>query len=713
MIPLIEIAFCLVLLVLLVIRGKHHVARKPFFLFLLSMALWGLFIYMMRRESDLTTALLWERLVFVAIFSASILFYRFTVKLTGARPRRWLHYLPYGLYFVCISLIPTRLMVSGMQMMWYGKAPMIGPLFPAYVISVYLPLILGLVILRRHRRYSRNVDEKIRLQYIIAGIVAMFIGGTTDYLPVLGISMYPLGIIGNILFCVLATVAMLRYNLLEMRVMFRKGIAYALVGVLVLGIFGGMTLLLSNVFHTSLNPMSLTITILSVLIALLVFTFVQPVLPLFQRIVDRWFYRERYDYIQALRRFSQETQSVTDFQGLSTALTKAVALAMQSKNAYLLLSSPQTNDFILHSSANGDTLATDSISANSVFLTWMRRNDGFLRSSDLDILPEFRGLRTNEKKYLEALGGEIYMPLKTPAGLTGVLIIAPKLSEKPYSNEDITLLWTLTRQAAMSIENARLYAEERERASELKTLDRMKSEFMVAASHQLKTPLTSVKVAADILIEQEEREPSASRIQMIQTLNMGVESLQRLVNEVLDFAKMQTATLDIHQEPSDITHLVQDIAVLMAPAFQRRKQHLELALLDPLPPAMIDRQRLNQVLMNLLENASKFTPKGGQITVRTAKDAQLGIIVEVEDTGPGISKEEQERVFEPYYQVTDSPGYYTGSGLGLAIAKSLVELHGGKIWLKSKIGKGSTFLFSVPVAKSAEIRKHGDVVSHI
>ena len=398
-IPIMEVVLCLVLLVLLMVRGKRHIARKPFFLFLLSMVLWGFFIFLMRREPDLTTALLWERLVFVAIFSAAILFYTFTVSLTGARPRKWLHYLPYGLYFACIALIPTKLMVSGMQVMWYGKAPIIGPLFPAYVISVYLPLTLGLVILIKHRRHSRNVDEKIRLQYIVAGIIAMFIGGTTDYLPVLGISMYPLGIVGNILFCVLATVAMLRYDLLETKVIIRKGIAYSLVGVLVLGIFGGMTLLLSSVFQTALNPISITIMIVSVLIALLIFTFFQPVLPLFQRIVDRWFYRERYDHIQALRSFSQETQSVTDFQGLSSALTKAVALAMQSKNAYLLLSSPQTNDFILHSSASNDTLTTGSISENSAFLTWMRRNDGFLRYSDLDILPEFRGLRTSERKY--------------------------------------------------------------------------------------------------------------------------------------------------------------------------------------------------------------------------------------------------------------------------------------------------------------------------
>jgi len=462
-----EVVFCLILLVLLVVRGKHHIARKPFFLFLFSMALWGLFIYLMRREPDLVTALLWERLVFVAISSAAILFYTFTVSLTGARPRRWLHYLPYGLYFTCLALLPTKLMVSGMQIMWYGKAPMIGPLFPIYVISVYLPLTLGLVMLIKHRRRSRNVDEKIRLQYIIAGIIAMFIGGTTDYLPVLGISMYPLGIVGNILFCVLATVAMLRYDLLETKVIIRKGIAYALVGVLVLGIFGGMTLLLSSAFHTALSPISITIMIVSVLIALLVFTFFQPVLPLSQRIVDRWFYRERYDHLQALKRFTSETRDMIDLKQLASSLVTAIANGMQSRYVYLLLPSLKTGDFVTHSYYGQNPSGHLSLRTNNLLALAMRYEDGLVDVNDIEVLPALKGLVNGEKDTLVKNHIEVMVPLKTGNRLVGILLIGGRLSSKHYSSEDRQLLHKISQEVAVSIENALAYESIQQKHGEL------------------------------------------------------------------------------------------------------------------------------------------------------------------------------------------------------------------------------------------------------
>ena len=466
-IPVMEVVFCLILLVLLVVRGKHHIARKPFFLFLFSMVLWGLFIYLMRREPDLVTALLWERLVFVAISSAAILFYTFTVSLTGARPRRWLHYLPYGLYFTCLALLPTKLMVSGMQIMWYGKAPMIGPLFPIYVISVYLPLTLGLVMLIKHRRRSRNVDEKIRLQYIIAGIIAMFIGGTTDYLPVLGISMYPLGIVGNILFCVLATVAMLRYDLLETKMMFRKGIAYALVGVLVLGIFGGMTLLLSSAFHTALSPISITIMIVSVLIALLVFTFFQPVLPLSQRIVDRWFYRERYDHLQALKRFTSETRDMIDLKQLASSLVTAIANGMQSRYVYLLLPSLKTGDFVTHSYYGQNPSGHLSLRTNNLLALAMRYEDGLVDVNDIEVLPALKGLVNGEKDTLVKNHIEVMVPLKTGNRLVGILLIGGRLSSKHYSSEDRQLLHKISQEVAVSIENALAYESIQQKHGEL------------------------------------------------------------------------------------------------------------------------------------------------------------------------------------------------------------------------------------------------------
>ena len=495
-VPLIEVVFSFILLVLLVVRGKRHIAQKPFFLFLFSMLLWGFFIYLMRREPDLVTALFWERLVFVAIFSASILFYRFTVSITGARPRKWLHYLPHVLYFTCLALLPTKLMVSGMQVMWYGKAPMIGPLFPTYVISVYLPLTLGLVILMKHRRRSRNVDEKIRFQYIIAGIIAMFIGGTTDYLPVLGISMYPLGIVGNILFCVLATVAMLRYDLLETKVIIRKGIAYSLVGVLVLGIFGGMTLLLSSVFQTTLNPISITIMILSVFVALLVLTVFQPVLVIVRQMVDRLFYRERYDYLKALEQFSHETQSIANMQELGSNMVQLVAGALRTSSACLLLPSSGSRGLRVASSVGlEDPPRGIAFSDRNLFLKWMNTHGRTISSRELDIVPELHGLTQVEKHNLDMLHGDLYVPIRTRRGvLSGVLVLGEKLRQESYSNEDRQLLATLAGQMAMVFENASLY-----RRSQQEVTERKQAEEHLRASEE-KLRLTFESMAEGIVV---------------------------------------------------------------------------------------------------------------------------------------------------------------------------------------------------------------------
>jgi len=697
------------LLIFLVIRSNwREPLNRVVSLFLLGLAVWAFAVFGLRIAPTLEEALPWQRIALANGPIGAVLYYHFTVLLSGkatSKVSKRLIVSGYLLVILFMFLVPTDLLVKGNQMKFYGPAPVLGNAFFVYITLLYLYVLMGVINLWRAVRRSPSHQERNRSAYIILGTACFLLGGMSDFLPVIGFNIYPLGVIGNLLFCLFVTVAIVRHQLLDIRIVFRMGLSYGIISALIVGVYVGIIFLFTSLFGTEGISVWANITVIFIVAMTL-----QPVLRRVQRMVDRLFYRERYDYLEALERFTRETQSVVDLQGLSTALTEAVALAMQARNAYLLLLSPQTNDFVLYPSADNKPSA-DSISTNSSLIRWMRRKEGYLRSFDLDILPQLRGLRAKEWEFLKQLGGEIYMPLKTPGGLTGVLILAPKLSKVPYSNEDVALLWTLTRQAAMSIENARLYAEERERAAALKTLEQMKSEFLVAASHQLKTPLTSVKVAADILMEQEGKDPSAARIPMIQTLSVGVSSLERLVNEVLDFAKMQTATLDIHRELSDVLQLIRDVAAMMTPTLQRKKQKLELELPDTLPLILIDWHRLEQALINLLENASKFTPKGGQISVRVNEDAQLGVRVEIEDSGPGIPADEQEKIFEPYYQASDTSGYYAGSGLGLAIARSLIQLHQGKIWLESKVGEGSTFYFSVPTVQTTEISKYTGVAT--
>jgi putative nucleotidyltransferase with HDIG domain len=233
LIPLIEVIFCLALLVVLLIRGKRQKARLPFAIFLVFMTVWGFFTFMMRASTDISDTLLWEKLALGSMLSASLFFYCFAVALTGIRPEKHFIYPLYISYFVVLALIPTGLMVSGMRMMWYDKAPAIGPLFIFYLLCAYLPIGRSAVILiRRYRRTQVVDDDRVRYQYLIGGLAAFFIGAATDYLLAMGVKIYPLGLIGNILFCVAATTAMLKHNLLEIEVVIRKGTTYSLTGLL-------------------------------------------------------------------------------------------------------------------------------------------------------------------------------------------------------------------------------------------------------------------------------------------------------------------------------------------------------------------------------------------------------------------------------------------------------------------------------------------------
>ena len=166
------------------------------------------------------------------------------------------------------------------------------------------------------------------------------------------------------------------------------------------------------------------------------------------------------------------------------------------------------------------------------------------------------------------------------------------------------------------------------------------------------------------------------------------------IDELLDVARGEVGILELKTSLVDPLQLLHELVDYVAPAASSHGQSLVLEALPSFPAVVADRGRLRQVVLNLLDNAIKFTPQGGEITLR-AKVEDSNLIVEVQDTGPGVAQKEQKRLFTPYYHHSgDGP---SGLGLGLALCKTLVELHGGQIWVKSRKGKGSTFAFSVPL----------------
>lgn len=269
------------------------------------------------------------------------------------------------------------------------------------------------------------------------------------------------------------------------------------------------------------------------------------------------------------------------------------------------------------------------------------------------------------------------------------------------SNEGVLELKELTQQLQREIEGRKqvqaklqqLHDSERKTRQELERQIGESKEFIKLLVHELKTPITSMIAACELLID---RLPEGPLLSLAKSLGRGASSLDGRVDELLDLAKIEVGMLRLNRKLVDPLALVQKVYEDMAPAIGKHGQSLTLNAPLLLPKVYADEDRLRQVILNLLHNSSKFTPDGGQIILRTREQGG-NLLVEVVDTGPGIADEEQHRLFEAYYQVESNGKRVSGLGLGLALCKSLVEMHGGQIWVKSRSGEGSTFGFSMPL----------------
>jgi signal transduction histidine kinase len=269
------------------------------------------------------------------------------------------------------------------------------------------------------------------------------------------------------------------------------------------------------------------------------------------------------------------------------------------------------------------------------------------------------------------------VPMIAKGALTGNVALGPKVAGEDYTEDDISFLATVADQSAMVIENSRMYAVEMERLDELERLDSLKSNLLLTVSHELKSPLTAIKTAADLL-EATEPEPEvppeegarpSPRSRLLRTLKSGVDRLERLTQESLDYAAMQSANPELNMVSMDLDEIVEEASGLLGPAMRSRNQEFTLNVADEASRVTADPTRVERILTNLLSNAHKFTPAGGSITVDIYSD-EGSRFIRSSDTGEVIPSEEQELVFSPYYRSANADGrQHGGTGLGLSIAR--------------------------------------------
>jgi signal transduction histidine kinase len=285
------------------------------------------------------------------------------------------------------------------------------------------------------------------------------------------------------------------------------------------------------------------------------------------------------------------------------------------------------------------------------------------------------------------------IPLHSGGNPIGLLLLT---AGRPGALQDETLLERLSTQLATALDHSAMYEASYAREQRLEALDQQRRDFIGSLAHEVRTPLTSIQAFADLL----QLQPAAmdeTAEQLVNSLNQGVQRLNLLVNDLLDLGQSESAGFTVTPAVVELAELFGEIESLLRPAYLLREQTLAIEIGDGGAAVRADRARLEQVLLNLLSNAHRYTPLGGAVSLRTwAADGRVRI--EIDDSGEGVPEHLRERVFDPYYRVDRGDATVHGSGLGLAVARQLIELQSGRIWVEDAPTGGARFCVELPRA---------------
>ena len=266
-----------------------------------------------------------------------------------------------------------------------------------------------------------------------------------------------------------------------------------------------------------------------------------------------------------------------------------------------------------------------------------------------------------------------------------------------FAPEVVNLLRTFATQSVLAIHNARLFREIEAKGKQLEIASQHKSEFLANMSHELRTPLNAIIGFSEVLQEKLFGELNEKQAEYVDDILTSGRHLLSLINDILDLSKVEAGRMELEVATFHLPDAIDNALLLIRERANRHGIKLEQVIDERLGDYSGDERKVKQVLLNLLSNAVKFTPEGGQIKV----EARLGdsaAIVTVTDTGIGIAKEDQEAIFEEFRQAAGNYAHKReGTGLGLTLTRKFVEMHGGKIWVESEVGKGSTFTFTLPI----------------
>ncbi len=718
-------AFSFFILIFLTLVSLLRGRRNPTNILFAALCLIGALInadgFLVTILPDKTLALAVDRgLHFFFVFTPPI-YISFIHSLLGISGRRWLVYISLIFSLALAFFTPSDLFISGIQYYDFGPIAKAGPAYYLFSMIAGLLVFYGLITLFIGMREARDNQQRNRIKYILGGIGLASSLIASNVLTICGLNIPPMANF-NFVPAVFLAYGVLKYDLLDMGAMIRRGTIYFILTGILTTLYILIIYLFNAVFMMSGYKEYLLLPLALALLIVLLFN------PLHQKVrglIDKVFFRGRYDYQKLLREISGAMASLLKFHQIKDLLLKSISQALQVTHVCLLIYDDNGRFFQIFSNDRDCFIEKNqNLLDNRHPVITLLENTGKPLNKNI---VEKTTYRLDERDQIfsifDILRAALIVPMISKSKLIGMIVLGQKKSGELIVHEDLELLTTIANQSVTALENAKSYEEieklnrDLEKKVEERTADLrqaleekertqrqlIQSESLAAigqlvagTAHELNNPLASasslIQTSAESVDEWDVK--NGNRDEVINDLAFALKELKRagdIVRSLLDLSRQS----QVYVEPVDINVAIDDALRVLYNQYKHLKIEIEKRYDNNLPVVEGNFANLGQVFINVIKNAIEASDNGrGKLTMVTRCNADKNrVLIECRDNGNGIPDDHVKDIFKPFF-TTKPVG--KGTGLGLYISHEIVKRHGGNIHVESRGGEGSVFLIELP-----------------
>ena len=720
-----------ILAVFVLSKNRKNKLNIGFFIFAFFIAFWSISYFFWQISIDAKDALFWSRMLMAGAIFIPVSYLQLVYLVVNLFDKRKVFLIfSYVVFVIFLILNFTKSFISHVEpLLGFEFWPIAGPVYSIFLIVWFLYVVYSTYLLFDKYRKSVGII-RLQIKYIVIGMIIGFVGGSTNYFLWYRIPILPFGNVLVSVYVGTVAYAILRYRLMDIRVIARKMFVYLGVAIFSYGIFYLLAWIYIRFFG---GIFAIAGYVAGLIIAPVFVALFYGLGKYLLDVANKYFFFSLYNYQETINKLARELNYYTDLKKIVSTIVDTIKKTMQLNRAGVLLIN-QDKKTIHYSIAkvigfntqNGISLVKDN------FLTrYLQKSQKPLVRDELKLLSRDAKSKSDSDSFanlhrnMEHIEASLCLPLMSNGRLIGIIVLGAKISGDAYTREDLDLLESLSNQAGTAIDNARLYdkidelnsglqqkvkeqtKDLRAKADHLKKLLEMRSEFLDIASHQLKTPVSVILGTISMFKEGSMDKLSPDRRQkFVNNIFHKAQKLSAIINDILRASEMDTDEFSLSRDnikPEQIEDVIKAVYDDLKPSAQEKGIKLVFKRpVKPTTPIMIDADFLEQAIYNLVDNAIKYTQKGQVKLILSEADKK--VILEIADSGIGIPVSDQKKMFDKFARAKNAVNMYTdGSGLGLFIVKKIVEAHpGGQVSFVSQENKGTTFTISFPVVKAKQ-----------